>query len=427
MNDKRTYYPLTSYQKFFYYSEIALPGTPRLNILCTIKLFGEIDLQILEKTINLIILKNDSLRLRLAKIDKGLFSIFYKKSSLIKQYVSGYHEKKIEFYRLSMDKTEWIKHQAIKLFNLYDSDLYSFIILELNTGEYALFIRIHHIITDGWSLNLLANQIGEYYTKLKNGLTIDTNQNPSYIDLIIKEKEYKKTEKFIKDKQVWIKKIKNAVESSMFKNKSMISTKGDSKLFELSPEMTETINKLCEYLHIYPSILFTALMVYFIQSKTSEKDITLIMLSHNRVNEREMHTTGMYSRATPICLKLKEKMNLKTLADNILLEYKFALKYGKESVIVDLHEKNRYFFKYNIFIAYEKYTPDSTGVIKSLEYHNTGFKADPFVFRIYEQKDSGYILEYEYRTDFFSDSDIYEMHKEIEKTTIQLGKTEIGQ
>lgn len=444
MNKVKTYYPLTSYQKLLNYVELNWPDTPSLNLVCTIKLRGEIDLTILEKVINLIILKNDGLRLRLIKIDKGIKGLFLslslkmfifdiiknlfnKNFSLIKQYVSEYQEKKIEFCNFSTDNTEWIKRQSIKLFDLYDSDLYSFIIVKLKTGEYAVFIRIHHFIADGWSLYQIANQIGEYYIKIKNGLTINLNQNPSYIDFILKEEEYKKTKKFKRDKQIWIEKMENFPESTLLKNKKKDNTKGGYKLFKLSPVIAGTVNKLCENLNINPSLLFTAVMVYYIESKTSEKDISLLILSHNRVNEREMNTIGMYSRSIPIRVKLEKKMKLKILTNKILSEYKFSLRYGNMTVIQDLIENGQLINQcYAILISNEKYISDNTGVIDSIEFHENGYSNSPLLFRIYDEKQAEYKLEYQYQTDFFSDSDIDDMQRDIENITKQLGKVEIG-
>lgn len=393
------------------------------------KLGSEIDLSILEKVINLIILKNDSFRLRF-KTDKGIKYLFkklnfFKRCTYVKQYVSEYEEKKFEFYELSSEYAEWVKLQSIKLFDLYDSDLYSFIFLKLNTGEYVVFLRIHHIITDGWSLNLVISQIGEYYTKIKNGLLIDLHPNPSYIDLILKEEKYQKTDKFRNDKKLLFEKFKNAPESALFKKKMNHRGNCNYKTFILSPDITKIIYKLCENVFIYPLILFTAAIVRLIKSKTNINDIILIMLYHNRVSKQEMETTGMYSKAIPMRIKLGEKMNLKMLSNKIFAEYKFSINHGQEAAIMNLLENGNKFYRNAILISSEKYPSDNTGIVKSIEFHDLGYVSNPLIFQINDYNQAGFKLKYEYQTNYFSDIEIDDLQREIENIIIQFGKGEL--
>lgn len=78
-------YPLTHPQKRVWETEKFVQHSPISNLIGTIKIKGLLDFNKFEQAINLFILKNDAIRIRLVENDDG-----------VKQYISPYHEKKFE-------------------------------------------------------------------------------------------------------------------------------------------------------------------------------------------------------------------------------------------------------------------------------------------------------------------------------------------
>ena len=70
------------------------------------------------------------------------------------------------------------------------TSLYKFYIFKFNDGTGAFILNIHHLISDGWTLGFICNEIIKTYSKLKNNFEIETKAIYSYIDYISDEKKY---------------------------------------------------------------------------------------------------------------------------------------------------------------------------------------------------------------------------------------------
>ncbi|MCS4479982.1 condensation domain-containing protein [Clostridium botulinum] len=81
-----------------------------------------------------------------------------------------------------------------------NNQLYYFAIYKISRKEYGVLLNIHHIISDGWSINLIEKQICKIYSKLINNEDISLNEYYSYVDFVHEEQKYLKSDRFIKIK-----------------------------------------------------------------------------------------------------------------------------------------------------------------------------------------------------------------------------------
>lgn len=71
--EESTLYPLTHPQKRIWYVENIYPGTSIHNIGGLIKIYGPVDFQLLEESINLFVKHNDAIRIRLIERDEAVW------------------------------------------------------------------------------------------------------------------------------------------------------------------------------------------------------------------------------------------------------------------------------------------------------------------------------------------------------------------
>ena len=104
------YYPLTSPQKSIWYTERMYSGTSISNVAGTLRIKDKVDVEILDKAINLFIKNNDGMRLRICLDDDGN----------PQQYVSDYVYKDIEIKDFSgfedpmKAMQEWDSQETLK-------------------------------------------------------------------------------------------------------------------------------------------------------------------------------------------------------------------------------------------------------------------------------------------------------------------------
>lgn len=116
---------LTHQEKRIWYLEKLHQGTSMWNLPHTVKFKGIADRILLENAINLAIMKNDSLRIRITEADGEPY-----------QYVSNYSRKDIDYIDLSgMDESESAEHirqLSCRPFGLIGSELFYFAIVKFN-------------------------------------------------------------------------------------------------------------------------------------------------------------------------------------------------------------------------------------------------------------------------------------------------------
>ena len=157
-------YELTAPQKSILLTEQFNENTCVSNICGTLSIKQTIDVDALERAINLFIEKNDSMRIHL-----------FGEGSKINQFIKDYsfvaiNKVKINvLYSLSNLEKDVINQH----FTILNNDLYRFIIFINEDGTGGFIANLHHIISDAWTMSLLIDQIMSYYYSLITTKKID--------------------------------------------------------------------------------------------------------------------------------------------------------------------------------------------------------------------------------------------------------------
>ena len=151
--EKKEFYPLSHPQERELITEKTHPGTPFGSIPFSVRMKGNINYKLLEKAINLILYRNDGLRLKLVE-----------KNYEYKQYISPHRNYNFDFFDFSSEfgkdrYSKWLKEKVKSPIKFIDNDLFYFAIIKWNDNEGGFFFNIHHIIADGWTANLIIGEI----------------------------------------------------------------------------------------------------------------------------------------------------------------------------------------------------------------------------------------------------------------------------
>lgn len=186
-------YELTAPQKSIWLTEQYFENTSINNICGSVLIKQDVDLNILNKAINVFVENNDSFKLR-----------FHQNGANLLQYFTN--DEEINFERLDIKEENEIEIFAKKIvaikFNLFDSRVFDFKLFKLSSGFGGFIVNVHHIISDAATLSFVGTEIVEIYSKLLKNEII-SKKNYSYIDYINFEKDYINSPKFEKDKAYW--------------------------------------------------------------------------------------------------------------------------------------------------------------------------------------------------------------------------------
>jgi hypothetical protein len=191
--------------------ERTLTGTPVNNISTTIRIHGRVDFSLLQQSINLVLESDASLRTQLVQIDGQLM-----------QYHAPFLREEFPVYDFSNTSAEglesWEKAITRELIPLNGGPLYRFILFRDSENSGGILVKLHHIISDGWSQIMLCNKIDKTYLELLSGKVPSLEASPDYQLHVQEEQDYLNSRAFRRDEAYWKDIVEKIDEPSSFKN-----------------------------------------------------------------------------------------------------------------------------------------------------------------------------------------------------------------
>lgn len=418
-SDEFCYYGLTNPQKRILYTENIFSCPEIWNIGGAIKIYGKVDLQKLEKAINLLIEKNDVFRFR-----------FIQKDNEVQQYVAGYQGKVIDGFNFNTyeDFVSWTSNDMNKKFKLFDDELYYFAICSVRNDCTYVYLRMHHIITDGWSYSLIAKQLCEIYNKLNSeGIEEYTEESVeySYIDFIKNEQEYFKSVRYEKDREYWLSKFESLPEDLFNERSSDVN--GRRKVFNLDLEKSLKIKQFIKEYKLSLNTFFIAVYSIFINKIYQKEDIVLGTPVLNRASKKERNMIGMFTSTMPFRYNLKPDIIIEDLVNEVnkeLMKSFFHQKYPYNFLVKDL-ELSRQGYDSLFETCINCYNTDfryciNDIPIESIEFYS-GKQAYSLQLIIKDWREGGELtLALDYKIDRYSDEDIEQIYSYLNKIIDQM-------
>jgi surfactin family lipopeptide synthetase A len=171
-------YPLTEAQRRIWYVDELFSENSISNIAIRKKYHRDLNIDLMKKAIELFVLRNEMMHIRLVQQDKG--------APL--QYLDKGESVDIELVNLSNysihQLESWFNEKAREPFYLYKTKLYEFSLV-IRKNEVFLFVKCHHIVLDGISIVLLVRNIEQLYKQLSNKSYIKTSDNYESVKYLV--------------------------------------------------------------------------------------------------------------------------------------------------------------------------------------------------------------------------------------------------
>ncbi len=287
---------LSKSQKLVYNMEKYSGGA--ISIICgSMLLKGEMDAVNLQATANELRRINSVLRTRIVETDTGTM-----------QTVEEYAPQDIKVLRFS-DKaglTHYAEAYAREPLPLYGR-LCEFTVVLL-PGQYGLLVKLHHVISDAWTLALMGTQ----FNAILNGETPLAYAHDSHLKT---ESAYLQSERFTRDRAFFLEQFQRCGEVTYLSEKQGASLAARRKSFVIGKEKT---GKLVDYAKSCGSSVFvlfmTAVAAYFGRVTQNTEKFYLGTTVLNRAGAQEKNTAGMFVNTIPLLIELESE---RTFAHNL--------------------------------------------------------------------------------------------------------------
>jgi amino acid adenylation domain-containing protein len=158
--------PLSFAQQRLWFLDQLEPGNSEYNLPGALRLLGGLDVGALERSINEVVRRHESMRTTFAVVEGEPVQVISPHSPVTLPLTDlssvSETEREAEVARL-------LDAEARRLFDLREGPLVSATLLRLGAEEHILFFTMHHIISDGWSIGVLVREVVALYEAFSAG------------------------------------------------------------------------------------------------------------------------------------------------------------------------------------------------------------------------------------------------------------------
>lgn len=389
---------LSKNQQLIYNVEKVVGGP--VNVICGSVIFDKVyDIDKMCYAVNELYKINDILRTRI--ICNG---------SELSQQVIDYRYKKVEILHFSEKANvhEFAERDAQIPIDIYGS-LCEIKIISSKSFSGILY-KLHHIISDAWTLSLLANQF--------NNILNDENVVAySYEEHIKAEESYCLSNRYTKDRAFYIEQFNKLNEPVLMNENSIKGAPAKRLSFSLNKEFVELINRFVESTDTSLANFFlTTLSVYFSRIKNNCEKFYIGIPVLNRTGPIEKNTVGLFINTVPTLLEID---NTKNFFENIIKIEEATMstmrhqKFAYEDIIRTLKDNFGYTSSlYDILFSYQnaQIFGDS---FETTWYHN-GVQNETLQIHIDDRDNTKELkIHYDYQVEKYTRDDITKLHNHI--------------
>jgi len=158
--------PLTFAQQRLWFLDQLSPGSPQYNIATALRLGGALDARRLERSLRIIIGRHQALRTAFRIEREVPVQVVVPECRWDLKTIDLTSETEIT---REIRREEIAKREALTSFDLASPPLLRATLLKIAEQEHTLLLTVHHIIADGWSMAVLADEVAQCYQSLSAG------------------------------------------------------------------------------------------------------------------------------------------------------------------------------------------------------------------------------------------------------------------
>jgi acyl carrier protein len=330
--EEKEYYPLSSAQTRLYFLQQMESESTAYNVPAMVKLTGVLDKEKWEETFKKLINRHESLRTSFEMIDEELFQRIHREVEFGINYYDndgGEEESKaIEIFK-----------NFIRPFVLSKAPLLRAALIRIGERTYKLAVDLHHIIADGFSMNILMREFSTVYIGEElPGLRLQ------YRDFSEWQNSERERTKIKQQGGYWLKQFTGEIPvlnipTDFPRPKIQSFEDGDLAVYILGKDLTGKIRKLLLKAGITMNILFFGVCNILLYKYTRQEDIIVGSAVTGRTHADLQNMIGMFVNM----LGIRNRPGKNKTSGEFLLEVKKNLleaydnqDYQYEELVVEL-------------------------------------------------------------------------------------------
>ena len=180
--------PLSFGQQRLWFLDQLMPGNTNLNLNLAIRIREPVDEVVLERSLNEIVRRHESLRTIFKEVNGEPFQVvlprYWLQLRLVDLRSLADSEREIEAIQLTTEEFE-------RPFDLARGPLLRSSLLRMGEGDYIFLLTMHHIIWDGWSMGLFWSELSTIWDAFANSEPSPLPELPlQYVDFAVWQRDW---------------------------------------------------------------------------------------------------------------------------------------------------------------------------------------------------------------------------------------------
>ncbi len=303
--------PLSINQVRTWYLEEIHKGATGNTLTTTFEMDFAVKVDLLEEAINLIIKRHDALRTRFLKKTEGIFQVVESDLRIKLDQVDCAKDKVLQFLRID----------AAKPFDLSKLPLIETKLLKTGRSSFVFYIKVHHIVWDGWSFDIFFEELNHLYSALlkKTEPTLLDLGGVTYADYALYNGKINSKEFSLSEVHFWVDRLKDLPVLELpidFSRPVVFSNIGKSIPFVLSDELSGKLRILAKENGVSLYVVFLSAWNLFLSKLSGESDIVIGTPVRGRHTEEVQRLIGFFVNIIP----LRNTVNLSVSFSSLLKE-----------------------------------------------------------------------------------------------------------
>ncbi|MDA0268731.1 MAG: condensation domain-containing protein [Cyanobacteria bacterium] len=305
-------FPLSFAQQRLWFLDQLQPGNPAYTMMAAVRLRGDLDVAALQQAWQSLVQRHESLRTRFVLVD-------------------GHPRQQVQpTGAVSLTRLDWsdwsptaqpsaIQAQALDLlqqpFDLAQDGLVRSRLIQLKADTHVLLLTLHHIVSDGWSMEVLIRELAVLYDAHQRGQTPQLPPLPiQYADFAVWQRQFLQGEVLEKQLNYWRSRLSPATLSSLptdFPRPAVRSHHGHRHLLGISAELTTQLQNLSQQanatLFMTTLAAFQILLCDYAQQSTIRVGTPIA----NRDRPEVAHLIGFFTNTLVLCAHVDDGLSFR--------------------------------------------------------------------------------------------------------------------
>jgi amino acid adenylation domain-containing protein len=268
--------PASDSQSRIWYMDQFAPDSSAYNIAAAVRIAGRLERQALELSLNQLVQRHESLRTTV--LDSGGQPL---------QVIAPVLQLELPEIDLSalpedlrIDEARRIlRENGRRPFDLCRGPLLRALLVRLNDEDHVLFLAMHHIISDQWSLGVIAREISILYNGFRNGVMPSLDPLPAqYGDFAVWQGRWLSPERLAEETSYWKKQLVGMQPAAIptdYSRPRVQTFKGDYASFGMPKRLVETLRRLAHAENASLYMVCLALFKILLSRYSGQSDVAI--------------------------------------------------------------------------------------------------------------------------------------------------------